>query len=370
MGASEIISILVNTGVGSALLFWTFLLNEKKSAIAKFFGVIGAAYIVRAGIGMGAAIGYYPLTLLDISVVETLFSGVVGGAVLATSYFITEKKRLVMVFWLFLGTIAAAVKLRENFFFLASMAGFAVMLVSFSEMLFKRDEALKRAGVLGAAYSILGLAITAAVKSGLNEAGRLFWIPGLLLLWAMQDTYSYASRETIRKKETGEGFFSRGLRAVIVASALTSFMFIASVAVHEVGHAVSAEIAGCSDVRATIYSTSGLPRTTAVCSTNERERFVTIGGIAGAIIAGIAFALSKERFLKAAGSMLIGFGLLLGFQDMLDMGVTPGLAFSAGITGAVFAGYGVLKSALNELGSEELNKSAWLGRRWKGRKKK
>jgi len=140
------------------------------------------------------------------------------------------------------------------------------------------------------------------------------------------------------------------LRYFIFIIILTNFIFIGTITVHEVGHLLTSRTFGCEFGK--IVYEQGFPHTEILC--NDAFNSVTkviLGGILLPILIAILLYFAGGTFIRELSILIIGFNLILSYQDFLDLGISKNLSIFSLIIGCIiiFISIGLLaKSRTSE----------------------
>ncbi len=131
----------------------------------------------------------------------------------------------------------------------------------------------------------------------------------------------------------------RAVRLWFFVIALAFFIIIGSIAVHEIGHAVVAMIAGCSVESILLFSPQSNPATYISCSSETSQIFVSMAGITFNILLGIIFLFSDKPLVNNISYMFFGFGLYSGKMDLQSMGFPVLIASLVSLIGIIIIVY-------------------------------
>jgi type III secretory pathway component EscU len=147
------------------------------------------------------------------------------------------------------------------------------------------------------------------------------------------------------------------LRYFIFIIILTNFIFIGTITVHEVGHLLTSRTLGC-EFGKIIYE-QGFPHTEILCndSFNSLTK-VILGGILLPILIAILLYFAGGTFIRELSLLIIGFNLIISYQDILDIGISKNISIFSSIIGGVLilASIGLLAKSRT---SEEEFMQSW-----------
>ncbi|MFH8092886.1 MAG: M50 family metallopeptidase [Candidatus Aenigmatarchaeota archaeon] len=95
-------------------------------------------------------------------------------------------------------------------------------------------------------------------------------------------------------------------------------ILIATVSIHELGHAFVGKLIGCVNAKAVIYdSSSSNPYTELLCDKNISTTY--LAGLIFTTLFGLSFMFFDKNSQKALTLIIIGFGILLAALDMVEI---------------------------------------------------
>lgn len=136
-------------------------------------------------------------------------------------------------------------------------------------------------------------------------------------------------------KLTGENYFLDFLRYFVFIIILTNFIFIGTLAIHEGGHFVSSKfVSGCRFEK--IVYEGGFPRTEILCGDSSTSiNIILLGGILFPILVALLLFFGGGAFIRKLAFMIIGFNILISYQDFIDLGLSQNISLFFSIIGAV-----------------------------------
>ncbi|MEA2037195.1 MAG: M50 family metallopeptidase [Nanoarchaeota archaeon] len=102
--------------------------------------------------------------------------------------------------------------------------------------------------------------------------------------------------------------------------ALSFFVIIGSVAVHEIGHGLVGAAFGCEVESVVLYSPGESPGANIRCDDDFSHIFVALAGISFNILFGILFLFSETPLMNKVAYMFFGFGLYSAKMDLQSVG--------------------------------------------------
>lgn len=124
------------------------------------------------------------------------------------------------------------------------------------------------------------------------------------------------------------------LRHLIFIIIITNFIFIGTVSIHELGHAISAQTSNCEETKI-VYELSGLPHTEIRCSdTSQQNKWILLGIFMPLFIA-ILLMFGDGKSIKEISLEIIGFGLMISYKDYQALGLSKNFSILIFIAGAI-----------------------------------
>ncbi len=146
----------------------------------------------------------------------------------------------------------------------------------------------------------------------------------------------FFERRTLKFKHNN--YFFDFLRYFVFIIILTNFIFIGVLTIHEGGHFLISKTNPNCDLERIVYE-GGLPHTEIICNNNVGSlNMIISGGIFLPLLIALLFFFGGGTFMKEISLLIIGFNILISYEDFLDLG------FSTNISGffSIFGGAIVL----------------------------
>ncbi|MCK4997490.1 hypothetical protein KAS08_04245 [Candidatus Pacearchaeota archaeon] len=122
------------------------------------------------------------------------------------------------------------------------------------------------------------------------------------------------------------------LKHLIFIIIITNFVFIGTVAVHELGHAVSAQISDCEGTKI-VYEMNGFPHTEINCEDESQKQIWILSGILLPIAIALLLMFSGGTSIKEIALEIIGFSLAIAYLDIQALGIPKSIAIIVTIFG-------------------------------------
>lgn len=148
--------------------------------------------------------------------------------------------------------------------------------------------------------------------------------------------------------------------------ALSTFVVLGSVAVHEIGHALVGAAAGCKVQHITLYAPGANPTTAIECNNTFNHVLVSLAGMGLNILFGIFFLFTNKKIMNNIAYMFFGFGLFSAKLDLQSIGFSSffgSLISLLGIGFMIYALYLLCSMETNELFTTKQVVATWLKRK-------
>ena len=314
-------------------IYYSFCKNEEIACkVGNILGVNGIFYLLMSILNFFWVFKLLEPNNKDFILVNTFLTVVSSILILYSIYKITGNRNLVYLLVLFITTVFA-INFSINAFFLATLAvSFLLMTIVFLELIFFSNFYLRRAGYIGLFYTAISIMLSVFTFFG-KEVHKLFWfIPNSLIFFVFLLIYLDIINLGIIKKEKYEekkkflilryfGVFSKFLIFII---SISGFILVSSIAVHELGHALVAQYYGCGQFKAVIYDIIA-PHTEIKCDSYYSNITLTLAGVLATLVIGLIFTLTGTQFTKGLSYLMFGFGLLISYGDLTDLGVSKNI---------------------------------------------
>lgn len=161
--------------------------------------------------------------------------------------------------------------------------------------------------------------------------------------------YNDESSKRLRKSYYLFDFFRYFIFIVI----LTNFVFIGTIAIHESGHFFVSKIFTDCDLERIVYE-GNLPHTEILCSESSDSLDVVIwGGILFPVFVAFLFFFGGGTFMKEISLLIIGFNIILSYQDFIDLSFSQTLSTFFSMFGGAIIILGILILAKSRTTEEE-----------------
>jgi hypothetical protein len=366
-------AVLFLNGLGylaiALMAFYMFFAFSKKSEtierIGKVFGVNGIFHMMFGFLALSWALGFLEPTKNDFVLVSFVVTVVSSILTLYAVYKITSNRNLIYLFVLFLTTIFA-INQSINYFFLFSMVvSHLLMMIVFLDLVFFSNLYLKKAGFAGIFYALISIFFVVMVFANYGNLGLPWFIPNVLMFLVLYFIFLDVKnlgviedkRYAAKKKKSVLNFAGVFGKFFVFITAMSAFIFLSTVALHEFGHAMIAQYYGCENTRAIIYDVAGgSPSTETICGSNYNDLFLTLGGIVATIAIGLVFLLTGGEFTTRLSYIIFGFGLLISYNDLVELGLSKSILTSIMLISIVMIAIAIVRLSGYYLRQQEIFK--------------
>ncbi len=340
----------------SFLSFYCFFVwskNQQLAKIKKTIGVTGLCYIVYSSLVLLWSLEVINPIGSDFPLIVGIFNVFKAILFVILIYYMIRNKNLLYFLFLFLLTTLAILFSINTFFLVVSLASYAIMSIASFDLFLLPNRYLKRVGILSLTYSTLSIFLLIFVFFEKNILNIWWFVPNILLflilvLFILAVKHSEIDQyrgypPKIRKAILSLLF----LKFIIFLSSVTLFILLSTIAIHEMGHSLTAQYYGCERSKAVIYDITGSAHTEMVCSGYYNDDIITIAGTLFPIAVGLIFFLTGGAFTTNIAYLIFGFALILPSKDLEVLGVSESITYLLVACGFVIMVYGVLKLSIN-----------------------
>jgi hypothetical protein len=249
-------------------------------------------------------------------------------------YKLTGNSNLLYLLALFAITFLSLPYSFSKFFVsLLLMANILFLIISLDVLIVRRYH-IQFAGVIGTIYALTTISFSLLLYFGTDYTELWWFLPNfmlallLLMLHLDKKYYALISPKAIfeRKPHIKKVFFGLTfMRYTLYLLGVASLTFIATVAVHELGHAITARYYDCEPTRI-IYDLRQPPYTEISCPASGSPIFIiTIAGTLLVFAASAIFYFTKGPFTTRLAELMLGFGFLISYNDLIDLGISSNI---------------------------------------------
>ncbi|MFH1850065.1 MAG: hypothetical protein ABH879_07850 [archaeon] len=337
--------IYLGIAVLSAFCFISWRRNKAKCSIGKIILVNGTVFLFSALMMFVWAAGLYQPSAADTLFIESIANVASAAVILVVAYYLTHKKWILSLLFTFLLVIAGLRLSLEAYFIYVSVLANLLIMLSLMSLLFVSNRYLRHAAVVGLVYSWVSLSVLAMLLIGRTPVMIFRFLPNLLLVTVFFLLYLDIRNCHIRTPLLTAAHYPHHIRFalyIVFILAITSFTFLSTVALHEMGHALVAQYYGCSRSRAVIYDIVGPPHTELICSPLVNGLLITLGGLGLTTLVAAVFFLSGCRLTRGISYLLFSFGLIISYSDMKDLMIPQVISVLMVFYGVLVLGLGIV----------------------------
>lgn len=322
----------------SAISFYAYAAWRKGTAtdrVSKRFAMFGGTFLLPMVMNLLWSLSIIPATMKDALFVNGAFSIIASVLFLMTVYDLTGNRHLLYILGLFGVTLLGISYSFANFFIFFLITANLVFLITSMDVLIVKRYHIQLVGMIGSVYSLASLVFSALLLMKFNYTDFLWYLPNLLLaalvlmLHFDKKYYALISPEVVAGPRRIKPVFLglNFIRYTLYITSITAFTFVATVSVHELGHAVTAYYYNCdhAEIR---YDLKSPPFTEIKCAsaTGTTTFVITLMGIMFALIMSVIFYFTEGSFTTRLAELMAGFGLFIAYHDFIDLGASQSIA--------------------------------------------
>lgn len=320
-----------------AVAFYFFSVWRKDKgpvSIGNHIGSLGVLLILPAIMNLLWAFSALKPSSQDAMFINGIFSIAIPVIILAIIYKLTGNRNLLYLLLLFSLTFVSLPYSFSRFFVSVMIAANILFLLVSLDVLIIRRYHIQFAGVTGVLTSLTSIFFLVMLYFGADYSSLWWFIPNIMLallifiLHLDQKYYSLISprvsahRRPHVKKVLIWLLFIRYMLYIMGVAAIT---LISTVSVHELGHALTASYYGCDPARI-VYDLHKAPYTEIGCLESATPIFIiTLAGLLLVMIAVAVFFLAEGRFTTRLAELMLGFGFMISYSDLMELGVSPNI---------------------------------------------
>ncbi|MEK6946652.1 MAG: hypothetical protein AABX32_03510 [Nanoarchaeota archaeon] len=237
------------------------------------------------------------------------------------------------------------------------------MILVFLDLVLFSNFYLRLAGYSGLSYAIISIFLSALIYLG-KISYKLYWfLPTTLMFFVFLLIYLDIKKigvikESPKRKKPNLflSYTAVLIKFLIFITSISAFIFISTISVHELGHAYLAQYYGCNQFKAVIYDIIA-PHTEIRCDVYYNNTALTLAGLAATIAVALIFMLTGSQFTKGVAYLLFGFGFLVSYGDLIDLGISKNLITTTILMGLVITILAVVNTSNYYLKEQEIFKN-------------
>ena len=314
----------------SILAFYAFLYFYNKGRaqqrIGSIIGVNGIFYLIFSFLLMSWLFGLLNPIEEDFLIMTFALTSASSVLLLYLVYKITSNRNLIYLFILYLVTVFSIILSLSSFFLFSMLASYLLMVIVFLDVIFYSNYHLKRAGVFGLVYVLFCTLFLALDFFNFDYVSLPWFIPGifmfLVLYFIFKDVKELKILKDIKPKSRKNFILGSAevyIKFMIFIVSISSFIFISTISVHELGHVMVAKFYECEHTKAVIYGIMGAAHTEIQCSSYYNNTLLTLSGLFSTLAISLIFFLTGGGFTKRLSFLILGFSLLIMYGDLRDL---------------------------------------------------
>jgi hypothetical protein len=326
-----------------SLAFFKNYHNERTHDIANYLGILGFFYAFLSVLS-----GFWFFFVLEFSINDFLLLNVIILFVQTLIFLFVVRRFTLNNFWNYIaGGSVIVVPLIISLGFYA-LELIMILLFLLHVLVFigfmKNQNHYKKSCYYFIFYSILGAVFSVFILFGVGNIYVFTAFENCLLLAAIYlFIKSLQKYPPPRSYKFHKHYFVSLVRYFVFIAVLTNLLFLSTIVMHEFGHFAIGKVFGCGS-KSIVYEI-GLPHTQMVCKSDSAGHFALIGGSLLPFFAFVFLFIIGGKFMRDISFLFLGFGLLVSYQDLLDIGFSRNLSFGLSLLGLVFATIGVIMLA-------------------------
>jgi hypothetical protein len=330
--------------------------REKNTQFGAIISVVSVFYIASAILN-----AVWAFSLSSPSATETVLAGSafvmpVAALLCAAFYRITSDKKLLFFLSIFALALFGFGMDPLKFVNVIVFVAFFLMLLIGIELSISKNS-LWRAGALIACYGATGAAFTfLSIRLQLAPPWFLTSLEMAAAYYFLIDTSSGICESHDEKCAKEPSAFT-AVRYFIFILTLLAFLFVSTIAIHEIGHGAAAEILGCEST-SVLFSSSihSNPFTEVSCMNSASYSTIAVAGIALPLIFGLLLLLSGRGFVRNIGILMVSIGLFLSYGDMQSLKIPLTYLVLTYLFSFFFIGIAIMRICRSYLSNSETGK--------------
>ncbi|MCW8965910.1 MAG: hypothetical protein OQK82_04370 [Candidatus Pacearchaeota archaeon] len=322
--------------------FFNHLKNKFLVSFVSFFSIIGLLYFIFGLISFFWFVGFLSYDNGDFFLFYALVIIFQSLLLFKIIYLFSKTKNL--FYFLFFYLLPLFLVFYSIFYALYSAAIISLLLglLFFLSLTFKNTH-YKKIGYIGFAYGVLSLFflildfifdLNLFVFSLTLNCFFLYFV--FLFLKTLEVHPPVLEKEENSERPYFLVFLGHFLFIIIFAN----FVFIGTLAVHEMGHFSASKFYDCN-YRKIVYE-EGLLSTEISCSNLNDKTLVLLGGILPPFLLGVLLFFVGGRFMTEVGLLIFAFNLIAVSTDLRDLGFSSNLVTVSILFGVLFLVVGMI----------------------------
>lgn len=333
--------------VTSLVLLAKFFRNYGEENLRKVINLSALLFFIHLALAIFSFIwffGYFTYDYRDFSYIYSFFIVAQTFVLFGVFYFLFANRRL--FYWLLfylVGFISIYVSL-DYIPFVFSIISFLLTLFLFLN-LYSSSFIFKNVSYVGIFYSALSVLFQFLIFFNFGDLyvfsliSSVVFLLFIFLFLREVKKYPVRSQKSLAlEKESGAILFMKYFIFMIV---LINLVLVATVSLHEFSHVAVSRYFGCES-RTIAYEEGGYPYSEIVCSNLSNKLPIALAGPLGPVAAALILLFIGGRYMRPIAFLSIGFNLLAGYKDFLEIGLSMNLILGISLVSVVLLFFGVV----------------------------
>ena len=344
--------------VVSVLGFFGYSIFRKRKRCE--YGILGGIFgIIYLGFSAINFFWFFGLLLSKEYLVNNTIFLVMLSAILAiVSYRVSRNVNLLLMRIVSFCALFIIFYFTGNIYWIYLISVF-IIFVSFLEIDSVQFHRIKNFGISGMAYCFVHLAILAAYWLGIRIP--ILFIPEMIMAFAFYSLVLHAKTcdKRIRLRESRLHFpvvsaVLHLVKFVLFIIPFGLFVMFGTLAVHEMGHVITAKFYRCS-YSAVIYQSGNSAETNVGCfGFNHNKEVMLIAGFMITSLLAVVLFVSGNEFVKSLSYMIFGIGIIVANRDFAELALTNGVIILLNVFGIVFILISLVRIALHYIKEKDV----------------
>jgi len=338
------------------LLVSTYIAYHKsklKSSAGNILGIFSVVFFVMVILEFSWLFSFLHAQFSDLLFIYTIFSAAEAILMLLLVHTISDNQNLLYILAIYIFVLFGISLNIAGFLWLVFGLSHILLLLLFLDLTLFNNNHLKKAGFFGIAHSVIYVIILVLIALGYNSYLRLTFFPDILLipvlLYFLADIKNNGIKTKHKKSQDREKSWLANLlfvRFILHVMTVCVFLFISIIAIHELGHAFTAQAYDCKYSKAVIYDVLNPPHTELSCPNDDNDVIITYAGLITTLLVSLLFFIGGGQFTSKAAYLMLGFSLLITYGDFSDLNVSGSIILFTILVSLFFICFGVVQLSL------------------------
>src|SRR3989344_1559149 len=300
--------------------YYSWLLSRIRCAVSRQLLVLSFSMLFPAAMYLMWGTGYVSPVRDDFAFVTGFFAVIASIVMLLLAYRWTENQHLLYVLVIYAITIVAVYINLSAFSSILTVAAFLVSLIVFLDLFIASSSHVRLGSAFGSVYAVFALVLVGVSAQGYHYPVILWALPNFFLAAAIYMIYLDGKYCMSLHPKPLAAMHHKKVRVHVVflryfayTISMAGLILIATISVHELGHAVSSQLYGCEQARI-VFDFQNFPHTELVCNNTVANLFViTLAGlVATSAVAGVLI-FTLESFAVKLGKLMLIYGFIISY---------------------------------------------------------